>query len=79
MTPKMQDLLKDLRGGCEGESIDTDGTRWGQVYVANHVRGRSGAAVLGALQKAGLYRPYDGGDRMYEGVWGKVKLEGKAS
>lgn len=74
MTPKMLTMLAKLRLGVESESIDYHGTVWGNVYVANYVRGRSDAAVLGALKRAGYYLPYDGGERMYEDVWGKVKL-----
>jgi len=67
-------MLDKLRRGVESHSTHRDGTTWGSVYVANYVRGRSDAAVLGALKRAGYYLPYDGGERMYEDVWGSVKL-----
>jgi hypothetical protein len=69
----MQELLDKLRAGYESERTDKDGVPWGNVYVANYL-GKHDAGVLGALQKAGLYMPYDGGENMYKGVWGEVKL-----
>ncbi len=50
-------VLADLRANKEGVDEDSDGTRWGVVYLANAGGGHSFAGSLAALKAAGLYRP----------------------
>ena len=73
LTMKEQAVLDSLRQVYEGVFI-RDGQSWGNCYLDNaYVEGltpRGFAAVLGSLQKKGLYRadPFDA-------YFGDVKLE----
>lgn len=76
LTPAEVEALEALRTNCEATSvIEANGTEWRDVYLDNaKPAGRDGhawAAVLGSLQKKGLYRIVDGW------AWGSVLMPAK--
>lgn len=66
LTPAESEALESLRTNCEATAvIETDGAEWRDVYLDNArpagwENARSWAAILGSLQKKGVYRFVDG-------------------
>ena len=73
MTTDMETALRMLREWAEGAPFNG----YANVYLDNaKPKGWSDlkwAGTLGALKKAGLYRPYDDPD--FAGIWGDVKMD----
>jgi hypothetical protein len=75
LTVNQASVLKKLRDAVESSSKDADGVEWGTVYLSNAGSGRSFAATLGALKRAGYYKDYENVGAQHRGMFGKVKVQ----